>query len=187
MLLNAMLKENAGHPFSGPTLSQFLYAQPSTFKWLSKTIADNGSMPDVKLHALRPGACSGLACGGHITLVLKGVRMGWAVDTKDRIVFLETTVWEPEKTRAMLDELVSKGYFKECAGVVFGDMGQGKARRSGMALKDWKKKMVQVRKDLTAKVTCPVYEEYPYGHIAVSYTIDFLRRKTITADGILKQ
>jgi muramoyltetrapeptide carboxypeptidase len=144
-------------------------------------------MPDVKLRALRPGACSGLACGGHIALVLKGVQMGWAADTKDRIVFLETTVWEPEKTRAMLDELVSKGYFKECAGVVFGDMGQSKARRSGMALKDWKKKMAQVRKDLTAKVTCPVYEEYPYGHISVSYTIDFLRRKTITADGILKQ
>jgi hypothetical protein len=56
-----------------------------------------------------------------------------------------------------------------------------------MALKDWKKKMAQVRKDLAAKVTCPVYEEYPYGHISVSYTIDFLRRKTITADGILKQ
>ena len=187
MILNAMLKENAGHPFSGPTLSQFLYAQPSTFKWLSKAIANDGPMPDVKLRALRPGACSGLACGGHIALVLRGVQMGWAADTKDRIVFLETTVWEPEKTRAMLDELVSKGYFKECAGVVFGDMGQSKARRSGMALKDWKKTMAQVRKDLAAKVTCPVYEEYPYGHISVSYTIDFLRRKTITADGILKQ
>ena len=187
MILNAMLKENAGHPFSGPTLSQFLYAQPSTFKWLSKAIANDGPMPDVKLRALRPGACSGLACGGHIALVLRGVQMGWAADTKDRIVFLETTVWEPEKTRAMLDELVSRGYFKECAGVVFGDMGQSKARRSGMALKDWKKKMAQVRKDLAAKVTCPVYEEYPYGHVSVSYTIDFLRRKTITADGILKQ
>ena len=187
MLLNAMLKENAGHPFSGPTLSQFLYAQPSTFKWLSKAIANDGPMPDVKLRALRPGACSGLACGGHIALVLRGVQMGWAADTKDRIVFLETTVWEPEKTRAMLDELVSKGYFKECAGVVFGDMGQNRAKRSGKALKNLKAKMAQVRKDLAAKVTCPVYEGYPYGHISVSYTIDFLRKKTITADGILKQ
>ena len=187
MLLNAMLKENAGRPFSGPTLSQFLYAKRSTFDWLSKAIADDGPMPDVKLCALRPGACSGLACGGHIALVLKGVQMGWAADTKDRIVFLETTVWEPEKTRAMLDELVSRGYFKECAGVVFGDMGQNRVKLSEDARKLVNEKMAQVRKDFAAKVPCPVYEDYPYGHIAVSYTIDFQRKKTITADGILKQ
>ena len=187
MLLNAMLKENAGHPFSGPSLSQFLYSKRPAFDWLCKALADNGPMPDVKLRALRPGACSGLACGGHIALVLKGVQMGWAADTKDRIVFLETTVWQPEKTRAMLDELVAKGYFKECVGVVFGDMGQGRTKLSGMAQKKWMAKMAQVRKDFAAKVTCPVYEDYPYGHIAVSYTIDFLRKKTITNEGILKQ
>ena len=187
MILNAMLKENAGHPFSGPTLSQFLYAQPSTFKWLSKAIANDGPMPDVKLRALRPGACSGLACGGHIALVLRGVQMGWAADTKDRIVFLETTVWEPEKTRAMLDELVSRGYFKECAGVVFGDMGQNRSKLTGKARRRLMANMAQVRKDFAAKVTCPVYEDYPYGHVPVSYTIDFLRKKTITVDGILKQ
>lgn len=187
MLLNAMLKENAGHPFSGPSLSQFLYSKRPAFDWLCKALADNGPMPDVKLRALRPGACSGLACGGHIVLVLKGVQMGWAADTKDRIVFLETTVWQPEKTRAMLDELVAKGYFKECVGVVFGDMGQGRTKLSGMAQKKWMAKMAQVRKDFAAKVTCPVYEDYPYGHIAVSYTIDFLRKKTITNEGILKQ
>ena len=141
-------------------------------------------MPDVKLRALRPGACSGLACGGHITLVLKGAQMGWAADTKDRIVFLETTVWEPEKTRAMMDELVSRGYFRECAGVVFGDMGHGRSKLTGKALSDSIEEMAQVRRDFAAKATCPVYEDYPYGHISVSYTIDFLRRKTITADGI---
>ena len=187
MILNAMLKENAGRPFSGPTLSQFLYAKRPTFDWLSRILAEDGPMPDVKLRALRPGACSGLACGGHITLVLKGAQMGWAADTKDRIVFLETTVWEPEKTRAMMDELVSRGYFRECAGVVFGDMGHGRSKLTGKALSDSIEEMAQVRRDFAAKATCPVYEDYPYGHISVSYTIDFLRRKTITADGILKQ
>ena len=187
MILNAMLKENAGHPFSGPTLSQFLYAKRPTFEWLSKAIAEDGPMPDVKLRALRPGACSGAACGGHIALVLRGVQMGWAADTKGRVVFLETTVWEPEKTRAMLDELVSRGYFKECAGVVFGDMGQNRSMLTGKARRRLMANMAQVRKDFAAKVTCPVYEDYPYGHVPVSYTIDFLRKKTITVDGILKQ
>ena len=47
--------------------------------------------------------------------------------------------------------------------------------------------MAQIRKDFAAKMTCPVYEGYPYGHISKSFAIDFLRPKSITADGILKQ
>ena len=190
MILNAMLKENAGRPYSGPTLSQFIYAKRPTFDWMAKALADNAPMPDVKLRALRPGACSGLACGGHITLVLKGVEMGWAADTKGRIVFLETSIREPAVTRTELDKLVASGYFKDCAGVVFGDMAAGgpnRARLSGKALKAGMAEMAKIRKDFAAKVSCPVYEGYPYGHISISYTIDFLREKTITADGILKQ
>ena len=189
MILNAMLKENAGRPYSGPTLSQFLYAKRPTFDWLAKALADNAPMPDVKLRALRPGACSGPACGGHISLVLKGVEMGWAADAKGRIVFLETSIREPAATRAEMDRLAASGYFKDCAGVVFGDMaagGPGRMRLSGKALANGRAEMAKIRRDFAAKASCPVYEGYPYGHVAVSYTIDFLREKTITADGILK-
>ena len=173
-----------------PTLSQFLYSSSSAFKWMHKAIADNGPMPDVKLRALRPGECSGLACGGNIILVLTGVEMGWAADTKGRIVFLETSTSYPPKIRVALDELVKRGYFKECAGVVFGDMAVGGPNReklSGKACEIAKAEMAQIRKDFAAKVACPVYEGYRYGHVSTSYTIDFLRKKTISADGILKQ
>ena len=190
MLLNAMLKEKAGRPFSGPTLSQLLYARPETLEWLAKALAEEKPMPDVKLRPLRPGACSGLACGGHISLVLKGVQMGWAADTKDRIVFLETSIREPSAVRASLDELVKSGYFKDCAGVVFGDLAAGGPNRkklAGAELAAARAEMAQIRKDFTARMTCPVYEGYPYGHISKSFAIDFLRSKSITADGILKQ
>ena len=190
MLLNAMLKEKAGRPFSGPTLSQLIYARPETFKWLSKALAEEKPMPDVKLRPLRPGACAGLACGGHISLVLKGVQMGWAADTKDRIVFLETSIREPSSVRASLDELVSRGYFKGCAGVVFGDLAAGGPNRkklAGAKLAAARAEMAQIRKDFAAKMTCPVFEGYPYGHVPKSFAIDFLREKTITADGVLKQ
>ena len=190
MLLNAMLKEKAGHPFSGPSLSQLIYARPETLTWLAKALAENGPMPDVKLRALRSGACRGLACGGHISLVLKGVQMGWAADTKGRIVFLETSIREPSGVRASLDELVTRGYFKECAGVVFGDLAAGGPNRkklAGAELAAARAEMAQVRRDFAAKITCPVYEGYPYGHVPKSFAIDFLREKTITADGVLKQ
>ena len=190
MLLNAMLKEKAGHPFSGPTLSQFIYAKRPTFDWLSKAFAEDGPMPDVKLAALRPGECKGPACGGHIALVHKGVEMGWAADTKGRIVFLETSACYPADARRMLDELVAKGYFKDCAAVVFGDLAPSGPNRKKLpreARKAGKAEMSQIKKDFTAKVTCPVFEGYPYGHVPISYAIDFLREKTITTDAILKQ
>lgn len=190
MLLNAMLKERAGRPFSGPTLSQLLYARPETFSWLAKSLAEERPMPDVKLRALRPGACSGPACGGHISLVLMGVQMGWAADAKGRIVFLETSIREPSVVRASLDELVARGYFKECAGVVFGDLAAGGPNRkklAGAELAAAHAEMAQIRKDFAAKTTCPVYEGYSYGHVPKSFAIDFLREKTITAEGVLKQ
>ena len=190
MILNAMLKEKAGRPFSGPTLSQFLYAKRPTFDWMAKAFAEDGPMPDVKLRALRPGACSGAACGGHIELVRRGVQMGWAADTKGRIAFLETSPREPSEIRAILDELVSRGYFRECAGVVFGEMtpgGPNKTKLAGEARRAGKVEVEKIKREFAARMSCPVYDGYPYGHVPVSYTIDFLREKTITADGVLKQ
>lgn len=190
VILNAMLKEKAGRPFSGPTLSQMAYASPETFAWLSKTLAEEKPMPEVKLTPLRPGACKGLACGGHISNVLKGVQTGWAADTRGRIVFLETSIREPSNVRASLDELVERGYFKECAGVVFGDLAPGgpnRTRLAGEALAAAQAEMAQIRKDFADRMSCPVYEDYPYGHVPKSYAIDFLREKTITSEGLLRQ
>ena len=190
MLLNAMLKEKAGHPFSGPTLSQLIYATPETLSWLSKAIGEEKPMPDVKLRPLRPGACKGLACGGHTALVLKGIQMGWAADTKGRIVFLETSIREPSVIRKTLDDIVASGYFNGCAGVVFGELtpgGPDRKKLTGAALAAARLEVAKIRRDFAAKMTCPVYEGYPYGHVPVSYAIDFLREKTITPEGILKQ
>ena len=190
MLLNAMLKEKAGHPFSGPTLSQLIYATPETLSWLSKAVAEEKPMPDVKLTPLRPGACKGLACGGHVALVLKGIQMGWAADTKGRIVFLETSIREPSVIRKMLDDIGASGYFNGCAGVVFGELtpgGPDRKKLTGAALAAARAEVAKIRRDFAAKMTCPVYEGYPYGHVNKSFAIDFLREKTITADGVLKQ
>lgn len=189
MLLNAMLKEKVGLPFSGPSLSHFLYADPKSFKWLAPAI-DRGPLPDVQLKALRPGACKGTAVGGHIMLVSKAVSMGWAPDAKGKIVFLESSANYPPVIRSTLNGLVKKGYFNECAGVVFGDItpsGRKLKRLSGAELEEGRAAVAQIKKDFAAQVTCPVWDDYPYGHVPVSYAIDHLREKTITEDGVLKQ
>lgn len=189
MILNAMLKEKAGHPFSGPSLSHFLYAEPATFAWLAPALAE-GPMPEVKLRALKAGACQGPACGGHIGLVVKGVNMGWAADTKGRIVFLECVHTQPEGVRKNLSTLERKGFFNGCAGIVFGDITlavKSKGPAAAEELKAAEKELEQVKQDFAARMVCPVYDGYPYGHVPKSFAIDFLRVKTISADGILRQ
>lgn len=83
-----------------------------------------------------------------------------------------------------------RGYFKACAGVVFGDLepgGPNRTRLAGEALVAAQAEMAQIRRDFAARMACPVYEGYPYGHVPTSYAIDFLREKTITPEGMLKQ
>ena len=186
-ILNAMAKENVGEPFSGPTLSQFRYCDVQTLTWLNKAI-DRAKMPAVKLVPLRGGACEGLACGGHISIFLSTVKNGWAPSAKDRIVFLECVNRTPETVESELSELVVRGYFKEAAGVVFGDITMGKRRNEGGKVRtqrEFAEKVAEIKRAFAGKVTCPVFDGYPYGHVPRSFAIDFNRRHQITPDGEL--
>ena len=179
-LLNAMAKEGAGEPFSGSTMSQFRYCDRATLSWLNKTIA-RAKMPEVKLRPLRAGACEGLACGGHIAIFRDAVKAGQAISAKGRIVFLECVNRTPEEVESALSELVDCGYFKDAAGVVFGDitvnMPASKAEKE--------LKVEEIKKAFAEKSGCPVFDGYPYGHVPRSFAIDFNRRHLIAADGVM--
>jgi len=195
MILNAMLKKGVGHPFSGPSLGQLARCQGDTCDWLCKSLAGN-PLPMTQLKALKPGAFSGLPCGGHIALVSVGIRDGWAADARGRVVFLErnnsATV---EGIRKELDAIVDSGFLEGAAGIIFGDVTPG-AKVSGT---DWGNsrdlppdRLAQARAEIAKvkcafadKVKCPVYDGYVYGHIPVSHTIDFRREVRVSADGLM--
>ena len=179
-LLNAMAKESAGEPFSGPTMSQFRYCDRATLSWLDKTIA-RAKMPEVKLRPLRAGACEGLACGGHIAIFRDVVKAGQAISANGRIVFLECVNRTPEEVESALSELADCGYFKDAAGVVFGDITVNMpASKAEKALK-----VGEIKKAFAEKALCPVFDGYPYGHVPRSFAIDFNRRHLIAADGVM--
>ncbi len=188
-LLNAMLKEDAGHPFSGPTLWNFIRADSKAFSWLTASLG-GGPLPNIKLRPLRAGACQGKPCGGHIAMLSRALPLGWTSDTKGRIVFLERSVRQPSTIREELETLVEGGYFTNCAGVVFGDItpgGPDGKHLSGKALAEGRAEVLQIKKDFAAKVDCPVWDGYPYGHVPLNCAIDFLREVSISSDGVLHQ
>ena len=193
MILNAMLKERAGHPFSGPSISQMNYASGDTFEWLSRAIAVR-PQPVAKLRPLKAGAFSGLPCGGHIALVRKGISMKWNADARGRVVFLErnnsSTV---EGIRRELNDILNSGYLNGAAGVVFGDVTpgaankgeRGKRKLSPADLKVARAKVEDLKREFAARAGCPVYDGYAYGHVAVSHTIDFRRPVSVAEDGTM--
>ena len=191
MILNAMAKEKAGHPFSGPTISQLLYAKGDTFEWLKRAVA-GGPQPAAKLRALRPGAFSGLPCGGHIALVRLGIKMNWACDAAGRVVFLErNSSASAKKIAEELDEIAASGWLKDCAGVIFGDVtpgreGKGRKRTlSGAELAAAREEVARAKRAFVEKIGKPTYDGFAYGHISVSHAIDFRRKVSVAEDGTM--
>ena len=191
MILNAMAKEKAGHPFSGSSISHLLYAKGDTFEWLKRAIAGD-QQPPAKLRAIRPGAFSGLPCGGHIALVRLGIKTNWACDAAGRVVFLErNNSASAKKIAEELDEIAASGWLKDCAGVIFGDVTPGREGKggkrtlSGPELAAAKEEVARAKRAFVEKIGKPAYDGFAYGHIPVSHAIDFRRKVSVAEDGTM--
>ena len=191
MILNAMAKEKAGHPFSGSSISHLLYAKGDTFEWLKRAIAGD-PQPPAKLRAIRPGAFSGLPCGGHIALVKLGIKTNWACDAAGRVVFLErNNSASAKKIAEELDEIAASGWLKDCAGVIFGDVTPGREGKggkrtlSGPELAAAREEVARAKRAFVEKIGKPAYDGFAYGHIPVSHAIDFRRKVSVAEDGTM--
>ena len=194
MILNAMLKENAGHPFSGPSISQMLTAKGDTFEWLKASLA-GAPLPTARLRPIRAGAFSGLPCGGHIALVNVGIREKWACDATGRVVFLERNNSASAKAiDAELKSIAASGWLKGCTGIVFGDVTPGPGRprngekRKALTPEERTKAYADIersKREFAEAAGVPVYDGYQYGHIPVSHAIDFRRKVSVTEDGTM--
>jgi len=190
MLLNAMLAKKVGVPIYGPNMGRLVAAPVRTRDWLNRVVDGKGSeiAKRLTLTPLKEGACRGLPVGGHIPNVLGGVEMGFAPDPAGRIVFFECVGRNPESIRGFLAKLTELGYFKNVAGVVFGDLApsDGKVRRLEKAeAAPVEAALAEIKRDFAAKMTCPVYEGFPFGHVPLFYAVDFTRPMAIDKKGSL--
>ena len=172
-LHGVMQKNQVGHVFSGPSLTQLTKCDPASVAWFSRAIA-KAKQPEIQLEVVRGGNCSGYPAGGHLTLY-KGVYCsGNAPSSDGKIIFLESPRGNPLNIPAKeLEQLRQAGCFDRCAAVVFG------------AIKGKKPEVDKLIKDFAAKVRCPVYRNFPYGHQKNNFLIDFERKVSISVDGKL--
>ena len=172
-LHSAMAKNGVGHVFHGPSLTQLTKCNETSVAWFGRAIS-GADQPPVKLQVIRGGNCSGYPTGGHLTLYQNAYCSGNAASSDGRIVFIECPGANLTSYVKLLEKLRQKGCFDRCAAVVFGDM---KGRKS---------KVDQIIREFAAKVKCPVFRNMPYGHQSSNFLLDFERKVTISADGILQ-
>ena len=175
LILNTMLSQKAGHPYSGPMLSAFTRWDADSRQWFRAAL-DGAPLKPVKVKVLKPGSAKGLPMGGHIarmhTLFKK---TPFAPSTAGRIVFLECTAHYAFATvKADLEEMRDSGYLKAAAAVVFADF-----RHKG----EERKQLDAFLPAFAQTLSCPVFADYPYGHCPKSYLIDFFRELEISPDG----
>lgn len=178
ILLNTMLAKGVGHPISGPMLSYARRLTPEAREWLHHVLSGD-PLPPVPLRVLH-GASSvvrGLPMGGHVTRLHWLWSHGTIPSAIGRIVFLECTArHKAETVIADLDGMRKDGFFDGAAAVVLCDFRHEGADR--IALDTF-------FSSFAAALPCPVFADFPYGHIPGFLALDFRRETTILPDGTL--
>jgi muramoyltetrapeptide carboxypeptidase len=175
MLVNTMLAKGVGHPLTGPVLTTLGYSNQAAVNRMRDMM--NGCPKDVKLRKIKGSEkpVEGLPMGGLLDRLHRLTRKNRLPDMTGRVVFIENTNKYAPRTDEMLEDMIAKGVFEKAAAVVICDFNS----------KQPKDATLEKLKNFAARIPCPVYAGFPYGHISNTSIIDFRRKITIAQDGTL--
>lgn len=177
MVLGTMLAKDVGTPISGPMLSTLSsYCSKESRDRLSQMLY--GTPPPLQLTPVKP--CDSPVCGksfvGLISRFPVLLDMGLLPSFEGMVVFIESSPKYADISESVLNDLAAKGRFEKAAAVVFCDFNRKWA----------KSKVDALFARFAAKVKCPVFSGYPYGHVPRSFAVDFTRPLCISRTGVLE-
>ena len=175
LFVNLMLAKGVGHPYTGPMLTTLNYSNQIAVDRMRDMM--NGSPKPLKLNVVKGAekTVEGLAMGGLLDRLHRSTQRGWLPDTAGRVIFVENTNKYAPRTDEMLGEMIAKGVFDKAAAVVICDFNSKQP-------KDATRRKLE---EFAAKIPCPVFAGFPYGHIANTSLIDFRGKLAISPDGTL--
>ena len=171
----AMLKEKAGHPVCGPSLTNLLRVDKASLESINLGLSGQ-PRKDINLEVIKDGqqAVSGVILAGHLSLLDVMNRTKYKADTANRVIFMECPNLDAKRAAAALERLRKSGFFDHCAAVVFGRFPKcRKAEKS-------------VKKEFADKVKCPVFDKFPYSHGKANHLLDLRKSVEISPTGVLK-
>jgi len=175
MLVNSMLAKGVGHPMTGPVLTTLCYSNQAAVNRMRDMM--NGCPKDMRLRVVKGGdkPVEGLAMGGLLDRLHRLTLKEWLPDATGRVIFIENTNKYASRTDEMLGCMLEKGVFEKAAAVVICDFNSKQPKEAT------RKKL----EEFSAKIPCPVFSGFPYGHVPNTSIIDFRRKLTISPDGTL--
>ena len=168
----AMLKEKAGHPLCGPSLTKLLQVDQASLESIRLGLS---GLPRsaVELDVLKKGNAEGVILAGHLSLFERMNKSSYRPDTANKVIFIECPNLNEKQAAASLETLRRSGFFEHCSAVVFGRLSK------------CKKGERQVKADFAATVACPVFDGFPYSHTQRNHLLDLRKKVAISENGIL--
>lgn len=165
--------------FHGPTVAQEIYKgmEPATEISLQEALTRTHRLGDIagrELEVIRPGSASGRIVGGNLTRMLQTLGTPFAVDTKDRILFIEEVGEGHLQIDGHLNHLRLAGKLDNIQGIVFSQM-------EGCMGGD-KRALMRYLRRFFAKAPYPVFLGFPSGHGLENVTLPIGVRARIVSD-----
>ena len=163
-ILCAMQSKKLGHPIAGPMCGSISGLQLECIEKMRK-MHHGLEIGPIQVKPIIPGDCSGLPLAGLLQRFSVVCKTQFRPDTKGRIIIIEAVSSNPEQVKQCFDTLIEEGFFKDCAGVVFGHFIRSGDKQAIDAILD----------DVAKRINKPTYKGFPFGHSSNCYTIDFDR------------
>lgn len=105
------------------------------------------------------GTVTGQLTGGNLSLLVSMLGSDTAIDTKEKIVFIEEIGEYKYSIDRMLQSLKRAGFFKNCKGIIFGDISRIKNNPTKFG-----KNIYELILDVVDEYNVPVLFDFPAGH-----------------------
>ena len=146
--------------FHGPVVSGEMFEgmHLDTINWLLRIIGDDITDAIIRhknIKSIVNGKATGVLVGGNLSKIKECLHEYYALDDKDKILFLEDIKEEPEAINNLLRSLKEKGKFKNIKALLFGRM---------LNCYEKEKEIISVIRECFKGVNFPVLFGFPSGH-----------------------
>lgn len=175
-LTGTLFNTGSVYVISGPNLVNLTKVGAASHAHLRTVLAKKTPQP-MKLDPLKRGDCEGKIFASHLYVLSSLVKKKkFKPDVSGRIVFLECTGRNEKIWRKVFDDLLASGFFNNAAGVIFCQFTN--ATKSP-------EQTEKMKRDFASKLSCPVYNGFPYGHEKENFALDFQRTVAIKNDTLV--
>jgi muramoyltetrapeptide carboxypeptidase len=157
-LLNDFMRRAALVTFHGPMVAGLQQRPEAAAALLAMLSGDRVGWHQPAQAVVQPGTAEGLLVGGSLSIIVSSLGTPYAVETRERLLFLEDVNEKPYRIDRMLTQLCQAGALDGVAGVIFGEMtGCVAADNERVTVRD-------VIAEAFASVSYPVAFGLPSGH-----------------------